>query len=526
MADSINQFGNFLGALPLSKKISMAFVFVLLMAGFGFMFFWANRPDYQVLFNNLSPKDASTIVSKLTERNIPYKIEANGAMVLVPAENVHDLRLSLAGDGLPAGGSVGFEIFDQTDFRTTKFVQELNYRRALQGELARTINQFKQVNDSRVFIVLPKESLFIEDSKPASASIQLDLRSSLPANKLAAIVHLVASAVEGLAPEQITVVDTKGSVIFKGAGKDDESALLSNTQLDYKGNVENEIRKNVQSMLEGIVGPGKAIVRVNAMIDFNKITLNEEEYDPAATAVRSRRDIVESYETGEGGGKTDQSLIDQRRGVVRSKKGAQETRTKKDVATNYEINKISRIILKPAGTIQQLSVAAVIDGNYEIEKSREGAIKKTYIPRTEEELRKFEDIVRTAMGYNEDREDQVTVSSIPFSGSAATPTEAIPEGEGIGTNIFKIVGDHKKIIVNIVLIGLAFFLIVRPLLRGIRRMSGEGLFEGTELPSGRGEDYRQIPESGDMSQKEKVIQVTKTNPEKTEQLIKGWINED
>jgi len=219
MSDSVSQFFNFVGSLPLSRKISIAFVLILTIAGFALMFMWANQVDYQILFNNLSPEDAGSIVSKLTERQVPYKIEANGTIIMVPAEKVYELRLALAGDSLPGGGNVGFEIFDHTDFRTTKFVQELNYRRALQGELARTINKFKEVNSSRVFIALPKESLFVEDSKPASASIQLELRSSLPASKLAAIVHLVASAVEGLEPGQVTVVDTKGRVVFKGGGQ-------------------------------------------------------------------------------------------------------------------------------------------------------------------------------------------------------------------------------------------------------------------------------------------------------------------
>ncbi|MBW1728343.1 MAG: flagellar M-ring protein FliF, partial [Deltaproteobacteria bacterium] len=210
MNDSVRQFFNILNSLPLSKKISMVFVIILVVTGFALMFFWTNQENYQVLFSNLSQRDASAIAAKLKERNTPYKVEANGTMIMVPEEKVYDLRLSLAGDGLPNGGNVGFEIFDHTDFKTTRFVQELNYRRALQGELARTINRFKEVNDSRVFIAIPEESLFIEDRDPASASIQLDLHSNLPPAKLTAIVHLVASAIEGLEPEHVTVVDTKG----------------------------------------------------------------------------------------------------------------------------------------------------------------------------------------------------------------------------------------------------------------------------------------------------------------------------
>ncbi|MBU0698833.1 MAG: flagellar M-ring protein FliF, partial [Proteobacteria bacterium] len=318
MSDSISQFLNILKTLPLSKLISIVLILVLVATGFAFMFFFANQEDYQVLYNNLSQKDGGIIVAKLKEKNIPYKVEANGTIVMVPAEKVYELRLELAGEGLPKRGNVGFEIFDKTDFSTTRFVQELNYRRALQGELARTINQFKEVNDSRVFIVVPKESLFVEDKKLSSASIQLDLSSNLPAAKLAAIVHLVANAVEGLEASQVAVVDTKGRLIFKGEGGDEASSLLSNTQLEYKKNVENEIKENVQTMLEGIIGDGRAIVRVNAEIDFNKITLNQEEYDPSATAVRSMRNIEESARAGADGSDSAQEMANQRRGVVSS----------------------------------------------------------------------------------------------------------------------------------------------------------------------------------------------------------------
>ena len=166
MNDSVRQFLKLINSLPLSKKISMIFVIVLVMAGFALMFFWANQENYKVLFSNLSQKDGNSIVADLKKKNVPYKVEANGTIILVPAEKVYELRLSMAGEGLPNGGNVGFEIFDHPDFKTTRFVQELNYRRALEGELARTINQFKEVNNSRVFIVIPEESLFIEDKKP------------------------------------------------------------------------------------------------------------------------------------------------------------------------------------------------------------------------------------------------------------------------------------------------------------------------------------------------------------------------
>lgn len=525
MSDSISQFANLLKALPLSQKISMVFIIVLLGAGFAGIFYLGNQEDYQVLYNNLSPEDGGVIVTKLKERNIPYQVEANGTIVMVPAEKVYELRLSLAGDGLPKRGNVGFEIFDKSDFSTTKFVQELNYKRALQGELARTINQFDEVSSSRVFIVVPKASLFVEDETSASASIQLDLRSSLSANKIAAIVHLVANAVEGLDPDHVTVVDTKGRLIFKGQGGDAAPSLLSNAQLEYKSNVENGIKENVQTMLEGIAGAGRAIVRVSAEIDFNKITLNEEEYDPSTTAVRSTRNVEESAQSGGKGGRTEQEMVNQRRGVVPVAGGSRNSTMKKDVATNYEINKITRTIIKPAGTVTRLSVAAIIDGTYKTEKQQDGTMQRTYVARSADELKKFEEIVKKAMGYNEDREDQVTVSSISFANSSAGFEDLPAEAESSKLGILKLVLGYKKTIINLMLAAILFVLVIRPLMQSMKNLA-EDISAKTEQLTREGEEATQIVDTGGRSQMERVIRISRDNNEKAQQLIKGWIGEN
>lgn len=526
MSDSISQFVNLLNALPLSKKISLIFIIVLLGAGFAGIFYLGNQEDYQVLYNNLSPEDGGVIVTKLKERNIPYKIEANGTIVMVPTEKIYELRLSLAGDGLPRSGNVGYEIFDKTDFSTTQFVQELNYKRALQGELVRTINQFDEVSSSRVFIVVPKASLFVEDEKSASASIQLKLRASLPANKLAAIVHLVANAVEGLETDRVTVVDTKGRLIFKGEGGGEAASLLSNAQLEYKRNVENEIKVNVQTMLEGIAGDGRAIVRVNAEIDFNKITLNEEEYDPSTTAVRSTRKIEESAQSGGEDSKADQAMINRRRGVVPSAGGSGNGMMKKDIATNYEINKITRTILKPAGTITRLSVAAVLDGTYKTEKQPDGTMKRTYFARSADELKKFDEIVKKAMGYNEDREDQVTVSSISFADSGTGLEELPAEAESSKLDILKQVLGYKKTIINLLLAAILFVLVIRPLMKSMKNLAEDISIKTAQLSRDTGGEHEQIVETSARGQMERAMQISRENDEKAQQLIKGWIGEN
>ncbi|MBU0986178.1 MAG: flagellar M-ring protein FliF, partial [Proteobacteria bacterium] len=357
----------------------------------------------------------------------------------------------------------------------------------------------------------------------ASASIQLDLRSNLPPSKLTAIVHLVANAVEGLESSQVTVVDTKGRLIFKGENNDDAASILSNSQLEYKKSVENEIRQNVQSMLEGIVGAGKAIVRVYAEIDFNKTTLNQEEYDPAAKAVRSERNIQETAKSGDGTAGISQETTDQRRGVVQAAGDANKQMIKQDIATNYEINRTTKTILKPAGKVQRLSIAAAIDGIYKLERLNDGTVKRNYIPRTADELKKFEEIVKKAMGYNEDREDQISVSSISFSD--ATPMmDVVVKEENTLTTALKLAENHKRTIVNFLLVAFIFFIVVRPLLKSMKNIAQKVAVERKVLVPETGE-YPQITQAKSINQKELIAKITKTNHEKAQQLINGWISE-
>lgn len=521
MNEAVAQLLMLIKSMPASKKLGMLVVIFLLISGFATLFILANRTDYQVLFNNVSSQDAGAILEELKKKNVPYKIEGNGTIIMVPAEKVYDLRLSLVSQGYPKEGNVGFEIFDKTDFKTTRFVQELNYQRALQGELARTIAKFNEVESAKVFIVIPKESLFVEDAKPPTASIQLELKSNLAPGKLAGIIHLVASAVEGLDPERVTVVDTKGRIIFKGGNNaNGASGLLNNMQLEYKGSVEGDIKSNVQSMLEGIVGSGRAIVRVTAEIDFNKITLNEEEYDPSATVVRSKREVDESSQAQNSNTNNPQSVINERVGILPSENSMNNGKKKKDTVTNYEINKVTRAIFKPAGTVLRLSVAAVIDGTYELETLEDGTENRKYIPRSEAEIAQFEAIVKSAMGYSEDREDQISVSSIPFSDNQ--PVQVQEDEKKF--DIYQILSDSKKIIINLFLMILVFFVLIRPLLKSFKKMATDPNFKRKQIPTDN-ENVQQISTNGNMGQRDRVFEVAKSNPERTEQLIKGWIGD-
>ena len=517
MNSSFAHFMKFVGSLPLSKKISISLVVLLIAAGFGVMFYLGNQENYQLLFNNLSPKDGGAIVSKLKEQNIPYRIEGGGGAILVPGNKVYELRLSLAGEGLPGGGTVGFELFDNPDFRTTNFVQELNYRRALQGELARTIMNFKEVKKASVFLAIPKESLFVEDEKQSSASIQLDLEGSLSQARVEAIVRLVANAVEGLDSSRVSVVDTKGRVIFRGnAGDDNMSAGLGDSMLDYKKNIEKKITHNIQSMLEEIVGVGKAIVRVNAEINTAEVIISEEEYDPTVVVVRSNKMIEETIG---GQQQTEANNIDQMTGVVAPASGSQKTKTSKNATTNYEINKISRKTVRPAGGIKRLSVAAVVDGVYKSETRKDGSVVSKYIPRDRAALQSFEKLVRNAMGYDENREDQVSVQSVPFSTSVAMEMSDPFVSDKFNPTVF--IESYGKMIFNLFLIVAAFFLVVRPLLKSVKGIQPEILEEAEALP--HGQDIKQISEPETANPRQRVIELSNKEPERTAAVIRSWI---
>jgi flagellar M-ring protein FliF len=521
MKTFIEQLVTVFRAMPNSKKATMAIVAAVVLAGFAVMFFWANKIDYQILFSSLSSEDAGHIVEKLREKRIAYKLSGGGSTVLVPAENVYELRLSLANEGLPAGGHVGFEIFDQTNFSTTEFVQRLNYQRALQGELVRTISEFREVEHARVLLVMPKDSLFVEDSKPPSASVFLKLRSPLSSEKIGGIVHLVANAVEGLSSDQVTVVDAAGRVLFKGANQGDQTALFASNKLEYQREVETQIAQRVESMLERIVGNGKAIVRVSADVDFDQIDFSEEKFDPDSSVVRSMQRRTESSARN----RTDESTVrlentaEGTLPVQGGEKGRASSR-KEDEVINYEINRTSRRVIKPSGNMKRVSVAAVVDGTYETITAEDGTETKKYIPRTKQELEEFEKIVKRAMGFDADRADQVYVSSLPLSMTDG------PSFEEPGMDWLALMRQYARTVLNLVLVFLVFVFVVRPLLKSVKTMNTAPQIT-KELPGIDDEtETAQLPDKPESNMRETTMKLAQENSERTEQLVRGWLHEE
>ena len=523
MSQLFEQIISIFRSLPASRKVLMGSVLLMVVAGLSIMFLWANKIDFQSVFTNLSPEDASQIVERLKEQKIPYQLTGNGTGIMVPADKVYDVRLAMAGAGIPKGNSVGFEIFDNTNFGTTEFVQKLNYQRALQGELARTIKQFREVVDAKVMIVMPKDSVFIEDVKPPSASVLLKTRSNLARGKVAAVVHLVSSAVESLTPDRVTVVDTNGKVLSTGVPEQEAVDHLANKQLDYKLAFERNLAGRIQTMLERIVGEGKAIVRATVDMDFNQVDINEEIFDPEVQIVRSRQNTTESQDQKSAPAAAASSV-----NPVTNTSTAKETSDvskRQDETVNYEINRTVRRIVRPVGSVKRLSVAAVLDGKHVTETGKDGNVARKYVARSPEELEQFKKIVQKAMGYDADREDQVSVESFPFSYMSDLE---MTEPAGFDWSVFA--KQHGRSLINIFLVLLVFLFIVRPLIKSVKtvrsEVGGQALLTAEEEKT-----LLEAPESGLLpepehsSNRSRAVHQAGQDVEKTATLVRTWVNE-
>ena len=491
----------------------VACVLSLVIGGFIMMFIWANQIDYQTLYSNISQDDASAIVAILKEQNVPFQLTGDGTIIKVPAEKVYELRLALASEGIPKGDHVGFEVFDNTTFSTTEFVQKLNYQRALQGELARTISQFEEVDHARVLLVMPEESLFVEDEKMPSASVLLKLRSSLSSRKVEGIVNLVSSAVEGLDSSQVTVVDTSGKILYKGPGEPGEEA--AKMQSEYQRKYEQRMMDHIQSMLERIVGDGKAIVRVNADINFDQIEIKEERFDPDGSAIRSEQ---HKEETSQRSKPKPEGATEVESGTTEWASGSASTSQKKDRIINYEITKVARHVSNPFGTLKRLSVAAVVDGVYQNVKAEDGAVEEQFKERSQEELMDLEEIIKRAMGYNADREDQVSIRCMQFS---VKPEIFIAEKDWM-----VYARPYIKPILNLILILIVFLFVIRPVIKSFKDMAKakEAEEKPAELPEPSTKE-EELPDIAKMSLRDRVVMIANNYPDKTESWVRGWINE-
>src|SRR5947199_367325 len=368
-----SQLAAFFLAQPPARRVAIGAVGLLSMAAVLGLAWWAQRPLYRPLFTNLSERDASAIVEALKTEKVPFELEEGGGAGALPAETQYELRLTLASRGLPEGGGVGFEIFDKQTLGQTDFLQRLNYQRALQGELGRTIGQLGGVEAARVHLALPERSLFVAEDRRPSASVVVKLvpGRTLGRAQIDGIVHLVASSVEGLDADAVTVVDESGRMLTQDRHGDTSGA--SSTALELQNAVERQIAERVESMLGAVVGRDKAIARVAAALDFARVERTEETFDPDRAVVKSQRTTREQTtgpRAAAGGPPGVQANLTNDAAAATTTESEGPRTERRDESQSYEVSKVVSRTIGPVGALKQLSVAVLIDGTYTEDKGK------------------------------------------------------------------------------------------------------------------------------------------------------------
>ena len=467
-------FKNFWTRLQTWQRFALLGGITALMAGALGLSVWLSRPDYRVLYSNLGPEDAGVVLKALQADKVPYKIADKGGTIMVPKEAVYDQRIKIAGEGGLVGQGIGFEIFDKIKVGQTDFVQKVNYTRALQGELARTISEFPSVESARVHLVIPRRSLFVEERQSPSASVVLKLKrpSAKPDQKeINAVVNMMLMAVEGLDKGHLSITDNGGKVLYQP--EEDSLAGMSTTQMEYRNQMQRNLERRIEEMLQPIFGPGRVIAKVNAELDFSQKTIRRELFDPEKTVVRSEQ---RSEETQQGRANLEAGSPDVNfrgdgiTGSVSDQNGSRETRT-----TNYEINKEEQQIVANVGDVRRLTVAVLLDGTYE--KSN-GAW--TFVPRKPEEVERVRQLVSNAVGLDTGRGDSLEVSSAPFADSEP------PKDPNFADMLADYAERLGKPLLKALLAFLFLMLIVRPVVLALIRPKVEAgeMVEGLEgLPA-------------------------------------------
>lgn len=519
MPEAIDKLMQPIKALPPVKRWLLGGVVGLTALAFAALIFVANRVDYRPLFTNLGSDDAGEIVKKLKDQKVPYQISGDGKAILVPSDKVYELRLSLASEGLPQGGGVGFEIFDRKNFGMTEFVQKLNFQRALQGELSRTIAQLAGVEQVRVHLAIPEKSLFKDQEKPPTASIVMKMKEgkTLRENEVQGIVHLVASSVEGLDPDNVSVLDSRGKVLSRNT-QTDAAGRMTSAMLETQRTYEKNMEERLQSLLDKVVGNGRSAARVSATFDFRQVEKFEEKYDPESPAVRSeQRSEEKSSMTGVGGVPGAQTNLGRGGGQV---PGATTGGAKSDETLNYELSRMTARTVEPVGTLSKVSVALLVDGRYEAPTSGKEGAKAKYVPRNPEELQKIEALVKSAVGFNAERGDQVTVANIPFQ-------EGIEDVEPVAWWERPVFGAALKNLSIVAGFLLLVLFVLRPLMKMLKSTAApspaELMNDELELEQKAVAQRARLAISS-TSQME-LLEMARQKPYQTAQVIQAWLED-
>lgn len=400
----------FIKTLGAPRIAAMAAVTVALIGFFGFLMLRVTATQYTTLYSDLTLEDSSAVIKELERQGIPFEMKNDGAILMVPRDKVARLRMKLAEGGLPKGGGIGYEIFDKSDaLGATSFVQNINKLRALEGELARTIGALDRVKSARVHLVMPEKPLFARDKIEPSASIVLKVRGGLESQQVRAIRHLVASAVQGMKAERVSVIDETGRLLADGAAADGGmSAGGDERQL----NLERRLRDQVEQLVSSVVGVGRARVQLTADFDFNRITQTSDKFDPEGRVLRSSQSREESAQTADN--REGQVTVGNELPNATANASAAQARDqskKSEETLNYEISRFTKTEVIEGGRVNRLSIAVLVDGTYN--KNEKG--ESVYQPRTAEEIDRIAALVRSSVGFDQRRGDQVEVVNLRFA---------------------------------------------------------------------------------------------------------------
>ena len=519
--DFLRQLGERFNQLSQGKKVAALSLVALALASLVVMSLWLKSPDYQLLYANLSNEDAGAVVEKLKSQKVPYEITNNGRTIRVASDMIHEVRLQLASEGLPEGSDVGLEIFEDTPLGMTDFIQKLKFQRALQGELTRTINSLDAVSQARVHLVIPKDNLFRKEKPKGKASVTLKIKSgkSLSEGQIQGIVHLVSASVGSIQASDVVIVDLKGNLL-SGGKESSREAMVSASNFKHKLRVEKELQAKIIKMLEEALGPGNVIAKVSTDLDFEQIERTEEIFDPDSQVVRSENQISESS-TGAippGGIPGVQGLVPNGEDATGTA-GQAAQRNKSNALFNYEINKVVKRVSKPVGEITKLSVAVMIDGTFTGDPPE-------YKPRTQEEMDKYLEIVKSAVGFDQERGDVIKVENIQFDRSQFDEEkEALAQAEQIEMAI-----EIGKLVVGLIFLILFFTRVIRPIITWMTT-TVEVVPEAGQLGAAEmeevDEEKRRLTETASEAThiREAVADFVANDPKYTAGVIRKWMRE-
>jgi flagellar M-ring protein FliF len=546
--------GNFLqrfSALPNSRKFGVVVAFAAFLSLLVGLTLWAQTPDYRVLFSNLSEKDGGAVITALQQMNVPYKMQAGGA-IMVPADQVYDMRFRLASQGLPRGGAVGFELMDSNKLGMTQFQEQVTYQRALEGELARTIQSLAPVEAARVHLAIPKPSVFIREQQKPSASVFVNLYAgrTLDNPQVNSIVHLVSSSVPELSPSHITVVDQAGNLLSSKADTSSLKALTSN-QMDYLRELEAYYSKRVEAIVAPIVGAGNVKAEVRADLDFSESEFTSESFkpnpSPETQAIRSQQSLQDTSGGAGAAGGVPGAFSNQPPGAATApftappganagavtppgaagagaaagQVSAGGGSSRQESTVNYELDKTIRHVREPLGRIKRVSVAVVV--NYRASAEPEASPT----PLAPQELEQIGNLVREAVGYNQARGDTVNVVNAAFTEVKReileVPLWKDPENISLA----------KEILKNLLVFGLAFYLVfgvLKPLLKDLMKPVEAALPEGGGI-AGMEASLGEMPPSAAMpaqaasyqNQIQHTREFAKQNPKVVAEVVKEWM---